>query len=299
MAEFIKDRRLLEGFTPEWGVGCRRVTPGDPYMLAIQEPNVDVHFTAVESVSENGVIGEDGKEREVDTIVCATGFDVTYRPHFPIIGQNDVSLSDKWKTVPEGYLGLAIPDFPNLIWYVGPNFPVENGSFSAPVMAVSEYVVKFIRKIQTENIRSIAPRQDVTDEFNEHCQEWVRHTVWTEDCRSWYRNNETGRVNAVWPGSSLHYIEAIENPRYEDFEIEYLGASERNRWAYLGLGNCRAQVENKDVSPYFNVDNIDPDWMKALKINRRDAIEAKIERLKKELELLDTEKEANENGTKA
>jgi hydroxyversicolorone monooxygenase len=30
MAEFLKDERLLEGFTPSWGIGCRRVTPGDP-----------------------------------------------------------------------------------------------------------------------------------------------------------------------------------------------------------------------------------------------------------------------------
>ena len=73
MAEFIKDERLLKGFTPEFGVGCRRITPGDPYMLAIQEENVDVHFTAVERATETGVVGEDGVEREVDTIVCATG----------------------------------------------------------------------------------------------------------------------------------------------------------------------------------------------------------------------------------
>lgn len=32
MAEFIGDKRLLEGFTPTFGIGCRRVTPGDPYM---------------------------------------------------------------------------------------------------------------------------------------------------------------------------------------------------------------------------------------------------------------------------
>lgn len=73
MAEFIKDERLLEGFTPKFGVGCRRITPGDPYMEAIQKENVDVHFTAVESATEKGVVGADGVEREVDTIVCATG----------------------------------------------------------------------------------------------------------------------------------------------------------------------------------------------------------------------------------
>jgi len=32
MPEHIKDQRLLEGFTPTFGVGCRRITPGDPYM---------------------------------------------------------------------------------------------------------------------------------------------------------------------------------------------------------------------------------------------------------------------------
>ena len=32
MGKFIKDERLLNGFTPKWGLGCRRVTPGDPYM---------------------------------------------------------------------------------------------------------------------------------------------------------------------------------------------------------------------------------------------------------------------------
>jgi hypothetical protein len=28
MKEFIKDERLLEGFTPKFAIGCRRITPG-------------------------------------------------------------------------------------------------------------------------------------------------------------------------------------------------------------------------------------------------------------------------------
>jgi cation diffusion facilitator CzcD-associated flavoprotein CzcO len=59
-------------------------------MEAIQKDNVDVHFTAVEKITEDGVIGGDGEERKVDTIICATGFDVTYKPRFPIIGKNGV-----------------------------------------------------------------------------------------------------------------------------------------------------------------------------------------------------------------
>lgn len=153
-----------------------------------------------------------------------------------------------------------------------------------PLAYVSQYALKMIKKIQSEYICAIAPRQDITDEFNEHTQEWIRHTVWTDSCRSWYKNNETGRVNAVWPGSSLHYIEAIREPRYEDFHISYLGPAKKNRWAFLGMGTVRDLVEKNDVSPYLSVDNIDPKWMKAMDINSDKVLESKIERVKKEWE---------------
>jgi hydroxyversicolorone monooxygenase len=32
MSSIIKDERLLKGFTPAFDIGCRRITPGDPYM---------------------------------------------------------------------------------------------------------------------------------------------------------------------------------------------------------------------------------------------------------------------------
>jgi len=207
MAEFIKDERLLKGFTPKFEIGCRRITPGDPYMIAIQKPNVDVHFTPVVKITEDGVVGEDGEERKVDTVVCATGFDVSYKPRFPIYGKGGVDLREKWKVCPEGYLGLGVPEMPNLLWFVGPTWPIENGSVTGPLLSVSEYAVQVIKKMQTDNIKSWVPNQDKTDLFNEHAQEWIKHSVWKDDCRSWYKNNETGRVNAVWPGSSLHYSE--------------------------------------------------------------------------------------------
>lgn len=248
-------------------------------MEAIQKDNVSVHFTPVEQITEKGVVGGDGTEREVDTIVCATGFDVSYRPRFPIVGKNGVDLADKWKVCPEGYLGLAIPDFPNFLTFIGPNWPVENGSVMGPLYYVSLYAMQCISKMQTEYVSSFTPKQSITDDFNEHCQEWVRHTVWVEECRSWYKNNDTGRVNAIWPGSSLHYIEAIKSPRWEDMDIEYTGPAKKNRWAYLGMGTTTALVEKGDVSPYLNPEMIDPAWMKAVGIDESKIHEAKVKEL--------------------
>lgn len=206
-------------------------------MRAIQEPNVDVHFNAVNKITENSVVDTDGNEKKVDTIICATGFDVSYRPRFPIVGQNGVELGEKWKQCPESYLGLAVPDIPNFITFVGPTWPVENGSVMGPLGFVGEYAIKMIKKMQNEFIRSMTPKQDVTDLFNAHTQEFIKQTVWASDCRSWYRSekyrtyedgntdviidNETGRVNAIFPGSSLHYCQVIDEPRYEDYNITY------------------------------------------------------------------------------
>jgi hypothetical protein len=68
---------------------------------------------------------------------------------------------------------------------------------------------------------------------------------------------------AVWPGSSNHYSEVIASPRYEDFEISYLN---KNPWAHLGMGyaQCNVDYPNADVSPYLALENIDPQWLKAV-----------------------------------
>lgn len=95
---------------------------------------------------------------------------------------------------------------------LGPTWPVENGSVLGPLDSVAEYAIQVIKKMQNENIKSWVPKQDITDKFNAHTQEWIKHTVWKEDCRSWYetkesqlhrmmltlqryKDNETGRVN--------------------------------------------------------------------------------------------------------
>lgn len=57
-----------------------------------------------------------------------------------------------------------------------------------PLNSVGDYAIKFIKKIQSEAIRSIAPKQEITDAFNAHTQEFIKHTVWSSDCRAWYRS---------------------------------------------------------------------------------------------------------------
>lgn len=148
--------------------------------------------------------------------------------------------------------------------------PVENGSVMGPLGTVADYAIQLIKKIQNEDLHSLVPRQDITDAYNRHVQEWVKHTVWKEECRSWYKNNDTGRVNAIWPGSSMHYQEVIDTPRYEDMEIRR--NDKGNPWAFLGMGYAMAnKIEGSDWSPYISVDAMDPQWVEAaLDVKKQD-----------------------------
>ena len=171
-------------------------------MKAVTKPKVLCHFTPAARITSNSVIGADGTEIKCDAIVFATGFDTScfsnpgirmletnaeaaFRPHYRLVGQDGVSLAEKLKDVPEGYLGIGCPKFPNMVLFFGPAWPVFAGSVTASLTAVATFAMKLIRKIQTDDIRSIAPRQDVTDAFNVHQQTMLHGTVWEDDCSSW------------------------------------------------------------------------------------------------------------------
>lgn len=61
-----------------------------------------------------GIQMESGEVLEVDAIICATGFDVSFVPRFQIIGSDGVDLREKWRTSkPEAYMSVAVEGMPN------------------------------------------------------------------------------------------------------------------------------------------------------------------------------------------
>jgi len=165
-------------------------------------------------------------------------------------------LAEKFTPRPDSYLGLSTPGFPNFVLFFGPSFPVLAGSVTASLTAVADLAIAMIRKIQTEDLWSIAPREDVTNLFNEHAQTMLHGTVWEDACNSWYKNQD-GRITAVWPGSALHFQDVIRSPRWEDWEIKYM--NKHNMFAYLGLGFTTIERDpDADKAPYMNVEKLDP-----------------------------------------
>lgn len=100
---------------------------------------------------------------------------------------------------------------------------------------------------------------EAVDDFIAFKDEFMKQTVWEQGCRSWYKSNSiSGKVTALWPGSTMHYLEAIADPRYDDFDFRYAG----NRFAFFGSGFAQAEadktadwayyIRNEDNSPYLS-----------------------------------------------
>lgn len=96
MKSKLKSVELQNLLIPEWSPGCRRLTPGTNYLESLTDDNVSVVFGEITQVTENGCI-VDGDEHPVDVLICATGFDTTFKPRFPLVGSNGEELSEVWK----------------------------------------------------------------------------------------------------------------------------------------------------------------------------------------------------------
>lgn len=116
------NEKLCDAMIPKnFGVGCRRPTPGNGFLEALNRENVHVYTSLMREITPKGFVDSDGSEVEVDVIICATGFDTSWRPRFPVLGENGKSLIEMWKDRPvPSYLSFAVPHMPNYFMMGGP-----------------------------------------------------------------------------------------------------------------------------------------------------------------------------------
>ncbi|KAH8655441.1 hypothetical protein BX600DRAFT_489099 [Xylariales sp. PMI_506] len=231
MRDQISDPELQERLIPNFEAGCRRINPSSAYLEALQADNVRAIFEPIEEILPNGVMAG-GQNREVDVVICATGFDTSFRPRFPIIGKNGVDLRELWSEEAVAYMGTGVSGFPNYLIFLGPNTPISNGSLIGPLEATSDYFVRLMRKMARERVKYFDVKKAAQDDFDAHTQDFMKDAVWTGACRSWFKRGRDGRVSALWPGSSLHYMQTLSEDRWHDYDWAFRG----NRFGHWGKG---------------------------------------------------------------
>lgn len=146
------DPLLCEKLIPTWAAGCKRLSPGEGYLEALQKPNVSVQFGEILEITEKGIKTQES-EREYDIIICATRFNTSFTPQWSMKGRNGVDLAKQWRDYPEAYFGLCAPHMPNYFIFNGPNSPVAHGSTLAVINWTSDYILRWCKKIALEHIK--------------------------------------------------------------------------------------------------------------------------------------------------
>nr|KMM67448.1 monooxygenase [Coccidioides posadasii RMSCC 3488] len=241
---------LISKIIPQnFNVGCRRPTPGNGYLEALVGSKTTCYTESIGGITPNGFLTTDGTEVNVDVIICATGFDTTFRPRFPIIGLDGKNIADRWENRAESYISVSVSNVPNYFMYGGPYSPVAQGSILPILTLLSNHFIQVIKKMRKEHIRRLSPKESAMRDFVEHASVYLQRTAWADPCSSWFKQGKIDGNIVMWPGSRLAFFDLIKEPKYEDYEIEYWSG---NRWGYLGNGFSTVEFDGSDISSYLN-----------------------------------------------
>ncbi|OAQ63671.1 monooxygenase [Pochonia chlamydosporia 170] len=252
MRDKLNDEKLAKKMIPEFALGCRRMTPGSGYLESLSKENVKVVHESVMRLTETGVVDESGVEHKVDVVICATGFDTSFTPHFKVLGRKGANIKEQFGDFPKGYLGITAENFPNMFLLTGPNSPSSHSSILPIMEWYTRYIFQVIDKVQTENIKSFEPKKGAVADLYNHTHELMKRLAWSSACRSWFKNGKThGPVTAIYPGSRLHFFEMLRNVRWEDYDLTY---KTDNRFQFMGNGYTHCEC-SPDGDPVWYFDD--------------------------------------------
>ncbi|KAL4998472.1 hypothetical protein BDV10DRAFT_167114 [Aspergillus recurvatus] len=251
-----RNPHLIEKLIPDYEIGCRRLSPGDGYLEAIQADNARFCFDRIVCMTPRGVrtVSESGEEsdEEFDLIVCATGFNTSFIPAWTLIGRDGRRLDHEWKDIPKAYFSLCAGGMPNYFIFGGPNAPIGHGSNPLIMAWSADYMLDWVEKIAREDIKSVVVKDSIVDAFNRYAAENLKRCVWSKGCTAWYSKKngpgEGNTVTALYPGSALHYKEYIKTIRGEHFDIRY---NTSNPFRLLGNGELAMERNGGDLAYYL------------------------------------------------
>lgn len=197
------DEALLAKVVPDYvPLAKRTLQDNGSWLTALKKDHVELNNLGIREITEQGVIDNNGELFEADIIVFATGFHANkFLWPMEIVGRNGIKLNEQWGEDPAAYLGITVPNFPNLFCLYGPG---TNLAFGGSLIFHSECEVRYslsaIKALLQNGNRAMEVRQAVHDDFQQRLQDELSDMVWSHPTvkNSWYQN-DSGKVTVLSP----------------------------------------------------------------------------------------------------
>jgi len=194
---------------------------GDPgWFKMLKLDNVSLETSGVDHLSADGIVLTDGAKIKVDAIICATGFKATQMlSPMKITGRGGMPLEEKWgENDARAYLGVTVPDFPNMFILFGPNTNLGHGG-SAIFLAECQVnlTMALINHLASEGGDSIECRHEPYLTYNEVIDAKLQKLSWSHPSVSTWYKNANGRIVTNQPWKLIEYWELTRNFNPEDY----------------------------------------------------------------------------------
>jgi cyclohexanone monooxygenase len=213
----ITDEELRAKLTPDYPFGCKRTLVCSDFYKALVRDSVELVTERIERVSPGAIVTDDGRERPVDVIVLATGFNAAeYLEGIEVVGVGGRRLHDDWSEVAHAYLGMTVSGYPNFFMLYGPNTNQGGNSIIVILEAQAAYVLRALRAMRLRRAPAVDVRRDVMDAYNQELTEALAGTVWGDGCQSYFKN-ASGRIATQLPQTSGWYVKKARRFRMREY----------------------------------------------------------------------------------
>ena len=205
IARQVPDPQLRATLTPNYPIGCKRILQSSEYYPAVSASNVDVVTSRIDECTGTGIRTADGTQHELDTLIFATGFRATeFLAPVEVIGRGGKRLHDVWRDGASAYLGMMVPDFPNMFALYGPNTNLGHNSIVFMLECQYRFVLAARTLLREREATAVEVTQAAMRAYDERLTARLASTSWAGPCTNWYKT-DTGRIVNNWPNFTFAY----------------------------------------------------------------------------------------------
>jgi 4-hydroxyacetophenone monooxygenase len=206
---------LIKKCVPTYPPYGKRILLDNNWFRTLTKPNVELVTDPIDHFAGEGIVTADGQLHKHDIIVISTGFKVTeMAARLNITGRDGKNLKQAWANDnPTAYLGLTVPDFPNLFLMLGPNSgPAHGGSVIFQSECQSRYISAALVEMIEQGLAAIDVRQDVHDRYIRDVDAEHEQLIWSHPGMTTYYRNKQGRVFSAMPWRFVDYWGMTHDP---------------------------------------------------------------------------------------
>ena len=215
-----EDEDLRDKIIPDYPVAGKRILiDNGNWIRALRRDNVDLVTDPIAEIDETGVRTESGAHHDCDVLVYGTGFTASkFLWPMKITGRNGATLEGQWDGDARAYMGITVPNFPNLFCMYGPNTNiVVNGSIVFFSECEMRYILGCLKLLIGGDSNAMDCRKDVHDAYNVRIDEGNRNMAWgVSKAPTWYRNDK-GRIAQNWPFTLREFWSQTREPDPADY----------------------------------------------------------------------------------